>query len=403
MNKSKKWIRYRHKIVTRIVYALLYPYTRFKYGIKIDKFLKQENRQYLVLYNHQTAFDQFFVGMAFKGAIYYVASEDLFSNGIISKLIKYLVAPIPIKKSTTDVRAVINCMQVAREGGTIAIAPEGNRTYSGTTVHIKSSISSLAKALKLPIAIFRIEGGYGAHPRWSDVVRRGKMRAGVRKIIEPEDIASLSDDELYNLIKGELWVDETESSGVYKHKRAAEYLERAIYICPKCGFSEFFSSFSDIQCLKCGTSAKYTENLSFAPKSCGFGFSNVKEWYDYQDHYITSTDPFDFSNSPIYEESADVYSVTPYVSKRRLAKKAILKLYGTKLVIQSSAYRDELCFDAVSSMSVLGRNKLNIYTNDKRILQIKPGKRFNSVKYMNMYFHYTNVIKGVKDGEFLGI
>ena len=51
--------------------------------------------------NHQTAFDQFFIGMTFKGAVYYVASEDLFSNGWVSSLLRWLVAPIPIKKQTT--------------------------------------------------------------------------------------------------------------------------------------------------------------------------------------------------------------------------------------------------------------------------------------------------------------
>ena len=49
---------------------------------------QQGDRAYLILMNHQTAFDQFFVGMAFKGPVYYVASEDLFSNGWISSLLR---------------------------------------------------------------------------------------------------------------------------------------------------------------------------------------------------------------------------------------------------------------------------------------------------------------------------
>ena len=114
-NKSKKskWMKLRHRIVRNLAYCVLYPYSLLKYGITIEKNKDKDYHQYLILMNHQTAFDQFFLGMAFKETIYYVASEDLFSNGFISKLLSYLVAPIPIKKQTTDVHAILNCMRVA--------------------------------------------------------------------------------------------------------------------------------------------------------------------------------------------------------------------------------------------------------------------------------------------------
>lgn len=80
-----------------IAYAVLSPYAKIKYGIHVERFKEQGKRPYLILMNHQTAFDQFFIGMTFKGAVYYVASEDLFSNGWVSSLLRWLVAPIPIK------------------------------------------------------------------------------------------------------------------------------------------------------------------------------------------------------------------------------------------------------------------------------------------------------------------
>jgi 1-acyl-sn-glycerol-3-phosphate acyltransferase len=176
MSKKENWLKFRHKVV---VWLLTYPfglYVRLKYGIRIQPFRQQGNRPYLIVMNHQTAYDQFFVGLTFHRPVYYLASEDLFSMGWVSNLIRYLVAPIPIKKQTTDLQAIKNCIRVAREGGTICLAPEGNRTFHGKTVYMNPSIASLTKKLGLPLAIFRIEGGYGIHPRWSDVVRKGKMR-----------------------------------------------------------------------------------------------------------------------------------------------------------------------------------------------------------------------------------
>ena len=113
--------------------------------MKVDRCPEEKRRPYLILYNHQTPGDQFFIGMAFRDPVYYMATEDIFSLGWISKLLSWAVAPIPILKQTTDVSAIMNCFRIAREGGTIAVAPEGNRTYSGKTEYMRSSIAALAK------------------------------------------------------------------------------------------------------------------------------------------------------------------------------------------------------------------------------------------------------------------
>ena len=169
--KSKKWIYPRHRIVVPFLRECFRPIARWMYHIKIEKFKEENGRQYLVLANHQTGFDQFFPSFAFRQHLYYVASEDIFSMGWLSKLIQWIAAPIPIKKQVTDIKAVMSCLRVAREGGSIAIFPEGNRTFSGVTGAINPAIGGLAKKLGLPIAFFKIEGGYGIQPRWSDVRR----------------------------------------------------------------------------------------------------------------------------------------------------------------------------------------------------------------------------------------
>ena len=108
MKESKKpepWIKPRHRAARNLAYVILYPYAKWKYGLRVDRFREQGSRPYLILFNHQTPFDQFFVGMSFRGPVYYLATEDLFSNGWISSVIRWLVAPIPIMKSASDVSA----------------------------------------------------------------------------------------------------------------------------------------------------------------------------------------------------------------------------------------------------------------------------------------------------------
>lgn len=397
----KKWMRFRHRVVRNIAYAILYPYSRLVYGIKITKY-NNKGRRFLILMNHQTAFDQFFVGMAFRGPVYYIASEDLFSKGWISKLITWLVAPIPIKKQTTDVSAVMNCMRVAKEGGTIALAPEGNRTYSGHTEYIKPAVVKLIRALKLPVALFRIEGGYGVHPRWSDVVRKGKMRAYVSRVMEPEEYRDLTDSELLETICRELYVHEGNGDNEFHHDKRAEYLERAMYVCPTCGLSEFESHGNHISCKKCGVTLEFAPSTELKAVEGEFPFRFVADWYDYQCDFINKLDTDLYLKEPYYRERADFSKVILYKNKREIFEDAELELYGDRLLVRKGDQEYRLDFDNASVFTVVGRNKLNIYYQDK-VYQLKSNERFNSLKYMNLFYRYKNTHSEVEHGQFLGL
>lgn len=400
--KQAKWIKFRHRIVRRVFYPFFYVYCRIKYNITVEKFKGQKKTPYLVLLNHQTPFDQFFVGLAFKGPIYYLATEDIFSMGFWSTLIRYLVAPIPIKKQTSDVKAVKNCIRVVREGGTICIAPEGNRTYSGRTVYMNDSIASLAKMLKLPIALYRIEGGYGAEPRWSDVVRKGKVRSYVSEVIEPEEYKDMSNEELYERIKQGLYVDEAVADCEFHHKKRAEYLERAMYVCPFCGLSKFESHNEFCECKNCGATIEYQPNKQIKGVNCDFPFNFVAEWYDYQEDFINKLDLNNYINAPIYNDVADVFEVIINKKKVPFRKDVAISLYGDRIVFdEGTANELRLDFADISVVAVLGRNKSNIYYKDK-VYQLKGDKRFNALKYVNIYHRHKNIVKG-ENLQFLGL
>lgn len=395
--KKKTWIRFRHKVITELARWLLSPYIKWRFGVRVEKFRQQEDRPYLVLLNHQTAFDQFFVGMSFRGPVYYLATEDIFSLGWVSKLIRYAVAPIPIKKQTTDPQAVKRCIQVAREGGTIAIAPEGNRTYHGKTVFINPTIAALAKKLKLPIVLYRIEGGYGVQPRWSDKIRKGRMRAGVSQVLQPEEYEKLTKEELYQWICNGLFVDEAAVSGQFRHKELAQYLERAIYVCPDCGLSGFESSGDLITCKTCRRQVRYLPTRELEGVGKPFPFRFVADWYDYQCGFVNKLDLGAYIRQPMYRDEARVSEVLVYRRKNVLLPRAQIALYGDRVVIDRELV---LPFAEIYGAAVLGRNKLNIYHKD-RIYQIKGGKRFNALKYVNIYHRCRN--RGEDNGEFLGL
>ena len=401
-NKKKRWTKYRHKIVRNIAAFLLRPYMKLKYGIKVKKF-NNKGRQYLILMNHQTPFDQFFISVAFRGAVYYVATEDIFSNGFVSSLIRYLVAPIPIKKNTADPKAIMNCIKVCREGGTIAIAPEGNRTYSGRTGYMAPTIAPLARKLGMPIALFRIEGGYGVEPRWSEKCRRGSMRAYVSEVIEPEEYNTLTDDELFERIKRGLYVDEAGVSGEFTSRALAEYIERALYVCPDCGLTTFYSEGDVFSCKRCGRKLRYTKDKRITElDGTPYRFPYFADLYDYQESFVNELMLCEMSDEPLYTDEITLREVIPYKKKRVIAKKTAISLYPTRVTINGGGAELNMPYGDIFTVACCGKNKLNIYF-DGKIYQIKGDKRFCALKYMNFYYRYKNIQKGDNNGKFLGL
>lgn len=402
-SKKKKWMKLRHRIVRNLAYCVIYPYSRIKYGITIEKNKDTEHNQYLILMNHQTAFDQFFLGMAFKETIYYVASEDLFSKGFVSKMLTYLVAPIPIKKQTTDVHAILNCMRVAKEGGSIAIAPEGNRTYAGENVYINPAIAKLAKKLGLPVAFYRLEGGYGVHPRWSDVLRKGKMRGYVSKVLSPEELKAMPDDELNELIRTELYQNDCTLKGEFRHKKSAEYMERAFYVCPYCGLTEFESHGDLIKCKKCEKEIRYLPDLKLQGVGFDFPFEHTTDWYNYQCGFVNDLNTRELTSKPLYTDFANLSEVILYKNKKPLYKHCRVELFSDKIIVSNGETTIlNMSFEKISVLTVLGKNKLNIYY-DGKVYQIKGSKRFNALKYVNLCHRHKNISGGNSDDKFLGL
>ena len=398
--KKEHWVKPRHRFTHGFLRAILGPYTAWKYRVKADRFKEQGNRPYLIMMNHQTPFDQFFVSMSFSGPVYYIASEDIFSKGWVSSVIRFLAAPIPIKKQTTDLHAVKTCMKIAKEGGTIALAPEGNRTFSGKTEYIKPSIVKFARALRLPIAIYRIEGGYGIQPRWSDTVRKGTMHGYVSRVIEQEEIKDLSDDELYELLLKELYVNEGVADAEYHHPKLAEYLERAIYVCPNCGLAHLASDGDTFTCLDCGRKSRYLPSKELEGD---FPFRFVAEWYDWQKDFINGLDLTPYTDTPMYEDTARLSEVIVYKNKQVIWEQAHIRLYGDRITLENGQGGTLLFpFEETDAVTVLGRNKMNVYHGGK-IYQFKGDKRFNALKYVHIFHRWKNLNKGDGNGQFLGL
>lgn len=404
MKNEKRWIRTRHRVIEFIFRPILAALCKALYRIDIQKFPRAKERAYIILSNHQTDFDQFFVTCAFRKPIYYVAMEDIFSLGFLSKIISWAVAPIPIQKGVSDIRAALNCIAIARQGGSIAVFPEGNRTYSGKTCYIKPSVASLVRSSGLPLAIFRIENGYGVKPRWADRARGGSMRAGVTRVIEPEEIKAMSNDELYRLIVSALDVNECETAGQYPSPYSAEYIERVLYVCPDCGLTQFESHGETFFCRKCAKTYRYGSDKRLSAAKGLPPFPHLAAWYDFQEEYIRRLDLTPYLSQPAYRETASLSEVIVFKKKMPILKGAVISLYGDRLEINLRDRTMCLPFEEIKGMACIANHKLNIFHKD-RIYQLRGNPGFNALKYCNFYYHAKYIKENHADGvfQFLGL
>ena len=119
-------------------------------------------------------------------------------------------------------------------------------------------------------------------------------------------------------------------------------------------------------------------------------FNNVNEWYEAQRKFVVEYQPTD-NDTALTEDACNVYDVRLMKGKKLLHKNAKLTLYPDKIVFtlkKGQAIKKEFLTD-VSSMAVLGKNKLEIFVDDK-VWQVVGDKRFNAVKYANFFFKYKN-------------
>lgn len=382
------WVKKRHKIVFAFLRPVLKLFLKYKYNIKVEKY-RQGKGPYLILSNHQSTLDPFFLAFAFKFPIYFLASDDLFNHKIISPILKYLVAPIPKTKSIKDIQAIKDMIRVLKEGGSVALFPEGNRTYTGKIWEIEKSIVKLVRLSKVPLILYNINGGFGSEPRFGHGVRKGTMTCKVVKTVNPDEYMKMSDEELYELIISTLNVVEVPTPYRFKSKVSAEYLERVTYLCPECNsIGKLRSEGNYLNCLNCGLKLKYTDKLTFEKADEKYKIETVFDWYILQKNYVKSiikTSGYNdviFSDDNVYLWKYQKGKVKELVGKGKL----ITGLFGISFTDNTE---HKFNIDEIISTAVVGKNKLNFYVGDITY-QIKGDLRYNSLKYFTL-------IKNIKD------
>jgi len=115
-----------------------------------------KNGNFLVASNHISNLDPFIVGVSCKRRFSYIAKEELFRNKFIGFILRNLDA-FPIKRSSSDLRALRATFAKLKEGKSIVLFPEGTRKRHGEEQIIQSGVGFLAVKTKLPVVPVYLE------------------------------------------------------------------------------------------------------------------------------------------------------------------------------------------------------------------------------------------------------
>lgn len=278
----------RHVLICRFLSVLVRPVLRAKFNLRGEKL--QTDGPFLLVSNHVTGWDPLLVGVCLGGRqAYFVASEHLFRLGLLTKVLNWLLAPIPRRKASTGMDTVKACLRQLHAGHSVCLFAEGEQCWDGQTGPIFPATGKLVKSSGASLVTFRLEGGYLSLPRWGKHICRGAVYGHPVGVYSPEALKKLSPKEVNNLIQRDIaedaWAQQRTQPVRYRGKRRAEGMERALYACPGCRRIGTLRTDRDRIFCSCGFERVYTEYCFFAPEE---PFETLADWDAWQRELLHS-------------------------------------------------------------------------------------------------------------------
>jgi len=160
---------------------------------------------YLIVSNHQSLHDPPAIGTNVPGEFHPLARASLFDVPVFGWGIANCNA-IPVRTDGGQDRAAIqSCIDRLKEGGVVAVFPEGSRTPDGAIHPFLAGASLIARKAKVAVVPAAIHGAYEVWPRSRKLPRLGgRIRVNFGEPIPVETITDLKGGELTELFESKV-------------------------------------------------------------------------------------------------------------------------------------------------------------------------------------------------------
>ena len=281
----------RHRRIWRVLCALLrWPICRL-FSLKHDD--PEIDGPCLIVSNHVTDWDPLLLAMSFpKLPLYYVASEHIFRQGLVSRILFWLVEPIARRKGAAGTDTVKACLRHLKAGHAVCIFAEGDATWDGRSAEVFPATGKLARSSGAKLLTYRLEGGYLSKPRWGRGIRRGAVYGHPVRLYSPEELRAMKAEEITAAINGDIyedaWQRQEENPISFRSAHPAERLETALFLCPSCRQFGTLRSKKDTLSCRCGLRLRVLDTGFFDPPT---PFRTLAQWEDWQQEHIQSNSP----------------------------------------------------------------------------------------------------------------
>ena len=381
--KKRKVYKVRHKFWYGFLRKPATWFLKIKFGYKFET-AKNLPENYIVLSNHTTDFDPIFVGASFRKQMYFVASEHITRWNTAYKVLNHIFEPIVRYKGSIAATTVREILRKTKGGQNVCIFAEGVRSWTGETGDILPSTAKLIKSAGCGLVTYRISGGYFVSPNWSETkTRRGKVTGRPVAVYTKEQIEKMSEDELYDIIKKDLYENAYASQLTekrrYKGKNLAERLENLIFICPHCKKMEtLVSSGNTIKCSHCEKEFTYDEYGMLE----GIEYKTVLGLSDWQRTKVKEAVQ---ANKEYSSPSTSLAEVFPDHTKQEVAT-GKMTMNTKELTVADVSFKMEDIVD----INIYGKRGL-VFSYGKQFYEIIVDKPYNAYKYVLYYKEFCKL------------
>lgn len=332
-----------------------------------------------ILCNHNTDYDFCLLALVSAQPMDFVATESIMRMGPVAKWAALKLKPILHDKGSKGIVTLKAITKRLKQGRSVALFPEGNRSFDGRTGKISDSIGKIATITGATIIIYRLSGGYLTTPRWGKGIRKGKMQGNVVRMLSYDDLLVMSDEEIQKTIEEGLYTDAYEEQAAvpirYKNSRRAEFIETLLFICPACGSIGTLSSRKNKCICSCGYEMEMDE-YGYLTDSNHERVS-ITEKFDKQKELLQKK-LLSENEGPMWQDEVTVTLLNPEheISEK---KKSTLYAYRDSILVGE----ERLDISHISSIDIVQRNRLSIHVQGwSQHYEILGSKTFNAVKYL---------------------
>jgi len=244
----------RRGIVLWVCVGLLLRIFAFFRGQRFENRIKI-NGPAITLSNHSSWFDFAFTFSAlYPKRTMFIAAEKMFYEPTLSPWLRFACA-IPKKLYSADPRCVASALKLLKAGEIVSIFPEGQVSTTGKSIPVLPATAKLLKKAAVPVYAIVHQNAGLVNPEWSKRTFSGTIITRYKLILTPQDLETLSHDEIHDIITRELYFDPFEYNKIHKYEYKVKPVDRLDYIlfrCVKCGFAPLETVKNTIICPQCG-------------------------------------------------------------------------------------------------------------------------------------------------------